>query len=60
VHQSGSSVIIVSGYGPDDWAMEVRTPTEATDLPLTCVQTGCGVHQASCTMGTGEGPFSGG
>jgi hypothetical protein len=25
----------------------------ATELVSVCVQTGCGVHPASCTMGTG-------
>jgi len=27
-------------------------------FPLACVQTGSGVHPASCTMGTGD-PFPG-
>jgi hypothetical protein len=41
----GSSVSIVSGYGLNDRAIEVRSPA--------------GAHPASCTMGTG-GPFPGG
>jgi hypothetical protein len=50
----GSSVSIVSGYGR---AIEVRAPAEARDFSCNpCVQTGCGVYPASCTMGTG-GPF---
>jgi hypothetical protein len=33
---------------------------EAEDFPCTpCVQTGCGAHPASCTVGTG-GSFPGG
>jgi hypothetical protein len=38
----------------------VRSPTEAEDFPSDlCVQTGCGAHPASYTMGTG-GSFPGG
>jgi hypothetical protein len=56
----GSSGSIVSGYGLDDRAIEVRSPAEAKDFSSNlCVQTGSGVHPASCTMGTG-GPFPGG
>jgi hypothetical protein len=52
-----SSVSTVSGYGLDDRAIEVRSPAEAKDFSSSlCVQTGSGVHPASCTMGTG-GPF---
>jgi hypothetical protein len=29
IGEPGSSVSIVSGYGLDDWAMEVRSPAEA-------------------------------
>jgi hypothetical protein len=56
----GSSVSIVSGYGLDGRAIKVRSPAEAKGFfPLaSCVQTGSGVHPASCTMGTG-GPFPG-
>jgi hypothetical protein len=58
--EPGSSVSIVSGYGLDDRAIEVRSPAGAKDFSSSlCVQTGSGAHQASCTMGTG-GPFSGG
>jgi hypothetical protein len=43
-----------------DWAIEVRFPAEAMYFSCSiCVQTGSGVHPASCTMGTG-GPFPGG
>jgi hypothetical protein len=55
-----SSGSIVSGYGLDDRAIEVRSPAEAKDFSsILCVQTGSGTHPASCTMGTG-GPFPGG
>jgi hypothetical protein len=53
----GSSVSIVSGYGLDDWAIEVRSPAGTKDFfSILCVQTGSGAHPASCTVGTG-GPF---
>jgi hypothetical protein len=56
----GSSVSIVSDYGLDDRAIEVRSPAEAKDFSSSlCVQTGSGAYPASCTMGTG-GPFTGG
>jgi hypothetical protein len=55
-----SSVSIVSDYGLDDRAIEVRSPAGAKDFSYNvCVQTGYGVHPASCTMGT-EGPLPGG
>jgi hypothetical protein len=55
-----SSVSIVSGYGLDDRAIEVRSPAGANDFSsILCVQTGSGAHPVSCTMGTG-GPFLGG
>jgi hypothetical protein len=58
--EPGSSVSIVSGYGLDDRAIQVRSPAEAKDLSSNvCVQTGSGAHPASCTMGTGES-FPGG
>jgi hypothetical protein len=58
--EPGSSVI-VSGYGLDDGAIEVRSPAEANGFFSfnLCVQTGSGAHPASCTMGTGD-PFPGG
>jgi hypothetical protein len=57
--EPGSSVSIVSDYGLDNWAIEVRSPAEAEDFSCNlCVQTGSGAHPASCTMGTG-GPFPG-
>jgi hypothetical protein len=63
LHKMGDGVAqvsIVSGYGMDDRAIEVRFPAEAKDFSSSlCVQIGCGAHQASCTMGTG-GPFPGG
>jgi hypothetical protein len=51
---------IVSDYGLDVRAIEVRFPAEANDFSSSlCVQTGSGTHPASYTMGTG-GPFPGG
>jgi hypothetical protein len=59
IGEPGSSVSIVSGYGMDDRAIEVRSPAEAKGFSCRlCVQTGPGAHPASCTMGTG-GPFPG-
>jgi hypothetical protein len=53
----GSSVSIVSGYGLDNWAIDVRSPAEAREFSSSlCDQTGSGAYPASCTMGT-EGPF---
>jgi hypothetical protein len=50
----GSSVSIVSGYGLDDRAIEVRSLAGSRDFSSNfCVQTGSGAHPASCTMGTG-------
>jgi hypothetical protein len=50
---------IVSDYGLDDRAIGVRSPTGANDFSHSLfVQTGCGAHPASCTMGTG-GPLPG-
>jgi hypothetical protein len=55
----GSSGSIVSDYGLDDRAIEVRSPAGAKDFSFSlCIQTGSGAHPASCTMGTG-GPFPG-
>jgi hypothetical protein len=43
-----SSGSIVSDYGLDDRAIEVRSPTEAEDFSSSpCVQTGSGAHPAS-------------
>jgi hypothetical protein len=54
-----SSGSIVSDYGLDDRAIEVRSSAGAKDFSCSlCVQTGSGAHPASCTMGTG-GPFPG-
>jgi hypothetical protein len=51
---------MVSGYGLDDRAIEVRSLAEVRDFSSNrCVQTGSGAHLASCTMGIG-GPFPGG
>jgi hypothetical protein len=56
----GNSVSIVSGYGLDDRAIEIRSPAGAKDFSCNlCVQTGSGAHPASCPMGTGA-PFPGG
>jgi hypothetical protein len=50
----------VSDYWLDDRAIEVRSPAWTKDFSsIRCVQTGSGVHPASCPMGTGD-PFSGG
>jgi hypothetical protein len=57
---SFSSVSIVSGYGLDYRAIEVRSPAGAKDFSCDlCVQTGSVAQPASHTMGTG-GPFPGG
>jgi hypothetical protein len=56
----GSSVSIVSGYGLDARAIEIRSPAGAKGFSSNlCVQTCSGAHPACCTMGTG-GPFPGG
>jgi hypothetical protein len=55
----GSSGSIVSDYGLDDRAMEVRSPTGADFSSSLCVQTGSGAHPESYPMGTG-GSFPGG
>jgi hypothetical protein len=56
----GSSGSIVSDYGLDNRAIEVRSPTGAEDFSSSlCVQTGSGAHPASYPVGTG-GPFLGG
>jgi hypothetical protein len=55
-----SSGSIVSDYGLDDRAIEVRSPTGAEDSSSSpCVQNGSGAHPASYPMGTG-GSFPGG
>jgi hypothetical protein len=47
-------VVLVSDYGLDDRAIEVRSPAGAKDISSSLfVQTGSGAHPASCTMGTG-------
>jgi hypothetical protein len=49
-----SSGSIVSDYGLDDRAIEVRFSAGAKDFSCSlCVQTGSGAHPASCPMGTG-------
>jgi hypothetical protein len=55
----GSSGSIVSDYGLDDRANEVRSPTGADFSSSLCIQTGSGAHPASYPMGTG-GSFPGG
>jgi hypothetical protein len=55
----GSSGSIVSDYGLDDRAIEIRSSTGADFSSSPCVQTGSGAHPASYPMGTG-GSFSGG
>jgi hypothetical protein len=55
----GSSGSVVSDYGLDDRAIEVRSPTGAEDFSSSpCALTGSGAHPASYPMGTG-GPFPG-
>jgi hypothetical protein len=42
---AGVAVSIVSGYGLDDRAIEVRSPAEARDFSSSlCIQTGSGAH----------------
>jgi hypothetical protein len=54
VRSRGSSVSIVSDYGLDDRAIEVRSAAEARDFSSSlCVWTGSEAHPGSCTMGTG-------
>jgi hypothetical protein len=56
----GSSGSIVSDYGLDDRAIEVRSQTGAEDFSSSpCVQTVSGAHPAFYPMGTG-GSFPGG
>jgi hypothetical protein len=60
MREPGSSVSIVSGYGLDDRAIEVRSPAGPNDFSSSLsVQTGSEAHPASCPMGTG-GPSPGG
>jgi hypothetical protein len=50
-----SSGSVVSDYGLDEWAIEVRSPAGAKDFSSSlCVQTGSAAHP----MGT-VGPFPG-
>jgi hypothetical protein len=57
---AGLAQAVVSDYGLDDLAIEVRSPAEAKDFSSSlCVQSCSGAHPASCTMGTG-GSFPGG
>jgi hypothetical protein len=56
---TGSSVSVVSDYGLDDRAIDVRSPAEAKDFSSSlCVQTGSEAHPASCPVVT-VGPFPG-
>jgi hypothetical protein len=59
--EPGSSVSVVSDYGLDDRAIEVRSPADANGFfPVASVsRPALGAHPAFCTMGTG-GPFPGG
>jgi hypothetical protein len=55
-----SSVSIVSGYGLDDRAFDVRSPAEENHFSSNlCVQTGSWAHSVSFKMGT-VSPFLGG
>jgi hypothetical protein len=50
----GSLGSIVSDYGLDDRAIEVRSPAGAEDFSSSpCVQTGSGAHPASYPVGAG-------
>jgi hypothetical protein len=52
VVSQGSSVTIVSDYGLDNWAIQVRSQAQATDFSSSlCVQTSSAAHSASRTMG---------
>jgi hypothetical protein len=48
-----SSGSIVSDYGLDDRAIEVRSPTGADFSSSPCIHTGSGAHPVSYPMGTG-------
>jgi hypothetical protein len=55
-----SSGSIVSGYGLDDRAIEVRSLAEPNEFSSSlCVQTGSGAYPASCTIHTGGCEISG-
>jgi hypothetical protein len=57
--EPGSSVDIVSDYGLDDRAIEVRSPERRKDFSSSlCVQTGSGAHPGSCIVRT-RGTFPG-
>jgi hypothetical protein len=59
VSEPSSSGSIMSDYGLDGRAIEVRFAAEAKDFSSNlCVQTSSEAHPASCTVGTG-GPFPG-
>jgi hypothetical protein len=46
-------LFLVSGYGVDDRAIEVRSPAGVRGFsPNLCVQTGSGAHPAFCPTGT--------
>jgi hypothetical protein len=53
--EPGSSVNIVSGYGPDDRGFD-PLQRQKDFSSILCVQIGSRAHPASCTVGTG-GPF---
>jgi hypothetical protein len=38
IGRRGSSVSIVSGYGLDDWAIEVRSPAKAKDFMINTIK----------------------
>jgi hypothetical protein len=55
-----SSVSVVSGYGLNDWAIEVQSPAGAKHFSCSLgVKTGFGAHPTFCSVGTG-GPIHGG
>jgi hypothetical protein len=49
----GSAVGIATAYGLSDLGVGVRVPVELEFSLFHIVQTGSGVHPASCPMGTG-------
>jgi hypothetical protein len=58
VSEPGSSVSIVSGYGLDYRAIEVRSPAEARDFfSSLCGRISSGAHPAFCTMGSHDGKY---
>jgi hypothetical protein len=49
----GSTVSTVTEYGLDDRAIGVRVPVELRMFTSPLLQTGSGIHTASCPVGNG-------